>query len=107
MSVVAWSGLEVPYTFSAPADLAHPPLLKNDSNLPGTFEATLTAAPARLTLKPGVTSDVLAYNGSSPGPTLELIEGERVIIHFRNDLAEPSTIHWHGIHLPASQDGSP
>ena len=107
MSVVAWSGPEVPYTFSAPADLAHPPLLKNDSNLPGTFEATLTAAPARLTLKPGVTSEVLAYNGTSPGPTLELIEGERVIIHFRNDLAEPSTIHWHGIHLPASQDGSP
>jgi FtsP/CotA-like multicopper oxidase with cupredoxin domain len=109
MSVVAWSGLEFEATnsVSAPAELAHPPLLKNDSNLPGTFEATLTAAPARLTLKPGVTTEVLAYNGSSPGPTLELIEGERVIIHFRNDLPEPSTIHWHGIHLPASQDGSP
>jgi bilirubin oxidase len=28
-------------------------------------------------------------------------------VHFRNDLAEPTTVHWHGIHLPASQDGSP
>src|SRR4029450_9013859 len=32
---------------------------------------------------------------------------DKVIVHFRNDLAEPTTVHWHGIHLPASQDGSP
>jgi bilirubin oxidase len=42
-----------------------------------------------------------------PGPTLEVNEGDRVIVHFRNDLAEPTTVHWHGIHLPAGQDGSP
>ena len=54
-------------------------------------------------LRPGVTTEVFAYNGSSPGPTLELTEGDRVIIHFRNELPEPTTVHWHGIHLPASQ----
>jgi bilirubin oxidase len=58
-------------------------------------------------LKPGVTSEVFAYNGTFPGPTLEVNEGDRVIIHFRNELSEPTTVHWHGIHLPANQDGSP
>jgi len=109
LSVVAWSGFEfnaVPAWRTA-AELKHPPLLKNASTLPGTVEVTITAAATRLTLKPGVTTEVLAYNGTSPGPTLELTEGDRVIVHFRNDLPEPTTVHWHGIHLPASQDGSP
>jgi bilirubin oxidase len=75
--------------------------------MPGTVEVTITAAAARLSLKPGVTSEVLAYNGSSPGPTLEANEGDKVIVHFVNDLDEPTTVHWHGIHLPADQDGSP
>ena len=74
---------------------------------PRTVELTLTAAPARLSLRPGVTSDVLAYNGQVPGPTLELREGDRVVVHFRNELAEATTIHWHGLHIPASADGSP
>ena len=72
-----------------------------------TVELTLTAAPTRLTLRPGTPSDVFAYNGQVPGPTLELREGDRVVIHFRNELSEPSTIHWHGLHIPASHDGSP
>src|SRR5215207_8574357 len=72
-----------------------------------TVEFTLTAAPARLSLRPGAKSDVLAYNGQVPGPTLELREGDRVVVHFRNALSEPTTIHWHGLHIPASADGSP
>ncbi len=72
-----------------------------------TVELTLTAAPARLTLRPGVASDVYAYNGQVPGPTLQLREGDRVVVHFRNALPVPSTIHWHGIHLPFAEDGSP
>jgi len=34
-------------------------------------------------------------------------EGDHVIIHFHNDLPEPTTIHWHGLHIPADMDGSP
>jgi FtsP/CotA-like multicopper oxidase with cupredoxin domain len=89
------------------AELSHPPTLRNASGAPGTVEVSITASSTRLSLTPGVTSEVFAYNGSSPGPTLEVNEGDRVIVHFRNDLAEPTTVHWHGIHLPASQDGSP
>lgn len=72
-----------------------------------TVELTLTAAPARLQLLPGPATDVWAYNGQVPGPTLELREGDRVIVHFRNELPEPTTVHWHGLHLPFVADGSP
>ena len=72
-----------------------------------TVEFTLTAAPAKLALIPDFTSDVYAYNGQVPGPTLEVREGDRVRVRFRNDLPVPSTIHWHGIHLPFEADGSP
>ena len=89
------------------AELTHPPLLKNVSTTSGTVEVTITAAATRLSLKPGVTSEVFAYNGSSPGPTLEANEGDKIIVHFVNELDEPTTVHWHGIHLPADQDGSP
>jgi bilirubin oxidase len=50
---------------------------------------------------------VLAYNGSVPGPTLEVNEGDRVIIHFENKLSVPTTVHWHGLHIPFDSDGSP
>ncbi len=72
------------------------------------MEVSLTAAAARIALMPGgPATDVYAYNGSVPGPTLVVREGDRVIIHFHNALAEPTTIHWHGVHLPADADGSP
>jgi FtsP/CotA-like multicopper oxidase with cupredoxin domain len=85
----------------------HPPLLVNNSRLPNTVEVTLTAAPEQLSLLPGSTSAVYAYNGSVPGPTLEVREGDRVIVHFRNNLPEPTTVHWHGLHIPFTADGSP
>jgi bilirubin oxidase len=70
-------------------------------------ELSVTAAPASLAILPGRTTDVFAFNGRVPGPTLELREGDRVVIHFRNELPQPSTIHWHGLHLPFDADGSP
>ena len=100
--VVAASGAP-----SGPPAFSNPPLLRSVSRVAGTVEVTLTAAPARLSLRPGVTTDVYAYNGSVPGPTLEAREGDRVIVHFQNKLPEPTTVHWHGIHLPVAQDGAP
>jgi bilirubin oxidase len=71
------------------------------------IEVTLTAAPARLSLVPGASTDIFAYNGKFPGPTLEFREGDQVTVHFRNNLPEATTIHWHGLHLPFTSDGSP
>lgn len=70
-------------------------------------ELNLTAAPQKLSLMPGKTTDVFAYNGSVPGPTIELREGDHVVVHFTNHLPEPTTVHWHGLHIPAFMDGSP
>ncbi len=84
-----------------------PPVLANASRLPATVEVTVTAAPARLTVVPGASTEMFTYNGTSPGPTLEVHEGDRVTVHFRNRLDEPSTIHWHGMHIPFAADGSP
>ena len=72
-----------------------------------TVEVELVAAPAELALGPATATSAYAYNGSVPGPTLEFYEGDRVIVRFRNDLPEPTTVHWHGLHLPFEADGSP
>ncbi len=88
--------------------LREPRKLRNLSWVRGVIEVRLTAAPARLRLLPGgPLVSVYAYNGTIPGPTLELHEGDSVVIHFRNRLPESTTVHWHGIHLPADMDGSP
>lgn len=92
----------------APTVAAHSPAAAaRRPAAPRTVELTLTAAPARLELRPGIVTEALAYNGQVPGPTLEFREGDRVVVHFRNELSEPTTVHWHGLHIPASADGSP
>jgi FtsP/CotA-like multicopper oxidase with cupredoxin domain len=72
-----------------------------------TVHQTITAQPARLALVNGRPTEVMSYNGQVPGPTLELREGDSVVVRFRNDLDEPTSIHWHGLHLPFMADGSP
>ncbi len=95
-------------TSAAPLDdWFSPAVLQNTSKKPGVVELNLTAAPARLELVPGKPTEAWAYNGSVPGPTIELREGDMVRIHFTNRLAQPTTVHWHGLHLPAGSDGSP
>ena len=93
---------------AAPADnWPSPSVLRNASPKPGVVELTLTASPTRLELVPGKPTEAWAYNGMVPGPTIELREGDLVTIHFTNKLAQPTTVHWHGLHLPAGSDGSP
>src|SRR6266852_7708599 len=45
------------------------------------------------------------YNGQTPGPTLEAVEGDRVRILVTNHLSEPTSVHWHGFILPNGMDG--
>jgi FtsP/CotA-like multicopper oxidase with cupredoxin domain len=47
------------------------------------------------------------FNGDHLGPTLRAERGERVVVNVHNQLAEPTTVHWHGMHLPAIMDGGP
>ncbi len=54
---------------------------------------------------PGLRARVWGYNGRTPGPTIEAIEGDRLRIYVTNRLPEPTTVHWHGIILPCGMDG--
>lgn len=49
----------------------------------------------------------MGYNGSILGPTLRARNQERVAVTFENGLPEPTTVHWHGMHVPAQSDGGP
>jgi len=79
----------------------------NRSQAPRTVDVSLVADDAQLALKPGTATAVFAYNGTIPGPTLEVREGDRVIVHFENRLSVATTVHWHGLHIPFDSDGSP
>lgn len=65
----------------------------------------LIAEPVRREFAPGFWVNCWGYNGSSPGPTIEAVEGDRVRILVTNKLNEPTTVHWHGIILPNGMDG--
>ena len=82
-------------------------LLANESTVPGSFNGTLSAAPASAVWAPGVSTQILAYNGMSPGPVIEAYEGDRVRVALANRLGQDTTVHWHGMPVPADQDGNP
>ncbi|BBF86727.1 multicopper oxidase [Aquitalea magnusonii] len=74
----------------------------------GQFVGQLQAAPVSLPLLPGKPATTFwAYNGQIPGPAIVAWEGDEVNIAFANKLQQPSTIHWHGMPVPAEQDGNP
>ncbi|WP_024882238.1 copper oxidase [Methylosinus sp. LW3] len=54
---------------------------------------------------PGMKVHLWGYNGQSPGPTIEAVEGDKVRIFVTNKLPEPTSVHWHGILLPNGMDG--
>lgn len=68
---------------------------------------TLKAEPVRTEFLPGRTVDAWGFNGSVPGPTIEVTQGDRVRIIVENHLPEPFAPHWHGLEVPIGQDGVP
>ncbi|QND61932.1 multicopper oxidase domain-containing protein (plasmid) [Mesorhizobium huakuii] len=71
----------------------------------GVKEFHLVAEPVEREMAPGMTGYLWGYNGQSPGPTIEALEGDRVRIFVTNKLPEHTTIHWHGMILPSGMDG--
>ena len=65
----------------------------------------LTAEPITQEIAPGLTVDTWGYNGTVPGPVLELCEGEKVRIYVTNNLPAKTSVHWHGVLLPCGMDG--
>lgn len=71
----------------------------------GVKEFHLVAEPVVRELAPGMKAHLWGYNGQSPGPTIEVVEGDRVRIYVTNRLPEHTSIHWHGQRLPNGMDG--
>ena len=67
----------------------------------------LVAEPVKRKLMPGRMIDAWGYNGTTPGPTIEANQGDRVRIVLDNHLPEPTTMHWHGLEIPNQMDGMP
>ncbi|MDB5083696.1 MAG: copA2 [Bacilli bacterium] len=68
-----------------------------------TFD--LTAEENKIDIGGGKVIDAWTYNGTIPGPELHVQQGDRVIVHLKNELSEGVTIHWHGVELPNAEDG--
>ncbi|MDQ2857490.1 MAG: multicopper oxidase domain-containing protein [Candidatus Eremiobacteraeota bacterium] len=108
-----------PLTGAVPAATPAPGESRLAPRADGTFRALpkvegktetfhIVAREAPWTLKPGLTVMAKTYNGVVPGPTLEVRQGDRVVIDYRNELDIPDTIHLHGIHgVPSDMDGVP
>jgi FtsP/CotA-like multicopper oxidase with cupredoxin domain len=82
----------------------------NGSTLPwrvvkGVKVGHLIAEPVQHEFAPGLKAECWGYNGTTPGPTLEAVEGDRLRIYVTNRLPEPTTVHWHGLVVPNGMDG--
>ncbi len=80
-------------------ELPAPPTLPARRPEPGLVEMELDARPAEVTLA-GRRARLLTYNGMFPGPVLRAREGDTVRLRFTNRLAEPTNLHFHGMHIP-------
>lgn len=67
----------------------------------------LVAEPVKRRLIPGRDIQPWGYNGSCPGPTIQVNQGDRVRIVLENRLPESTSIHWHGLEIPVGMDGMP
>lgn len=74
---------------------------------PRVLEIDLEARIADIEIADGVRVPAWTYNGGMPGPLIRLRVGDRLIVHFRNSLPKPTTVHWHGLRIPIQMDGVP
>ncbi len=73
----------------------------------GAKEFHLIAMPVTREVLPNLVLNFWGFNGTMPGPMIEVKEGDRVRIIVENRLPEPTSIHWHSLEIPVSQDGVP
>jgi len=84
----------------------------NVSQLPWRMDGNikefhLIAEPVKQEIVPGRVVDLWGYNGSAPGPTIQVNQGDRVRIIVDNHLPEATSMHWHGFEIPNAMDGAP
>lgn len=88
-------------------EMTVPPLAESTVAKDGTRVFDLRMQSGETEFKDGQKTPTWGFNGSYLGPTLRAERGEKVKVRIRNSLGEASTVHWHGMHLPARMDGGP
>ncbi|UBU17339.1 multicopper oxidase family protein [Nonomuraea gerenzanensis] len=88
-------------------ELRVPPLLEAEADRDGTRHFALTMQRGRSEILPGKPVETWGFNGPHLGPTIRAARGDKVRMTVTNRLAEASTVHWHGMRLPAKMDGGP
>ena len=108
--------LDAPVEFDQTIGVRTSPVGLNPLRIPPLLEgeASGTEREFNLQLQEGLTrflldldTPTLGFNGSYLGPTLRLRTGEPLAINVSNGMQEATTVHWHGLHVPAKQDGGP
>jgi len=87
-----------------------PVVMPNGSTLPfetkgGVKVFHLIPQPVKHVIAPGLEIEAWGYNGSTPGPLIECVAGDKVRIYVTNKLPEPTSVHWHGVFVPNGMDG--
>ena len=82
-------------------------LAKDVNADPHVFETNLTARVGSVEIIAGKPTPAWSYEGILPGPLVHLTAGDHLLVHFRNDLPDPTTVHWHGLRIPVEMDGTP
>ena len=95
---------------AVPGEGYTPVVQPNGSTLPfekkgGVKIFHLIAEPVKRTIAPGLEIEAWGYNGATPGPLIECVEGDKLRIYVTNKLPEATTVHWHGVFLPSGMDG--
>ena len=83
---------------------------QNTLLIPDTISGSnvyLNLQPGSVQFKPGKATATFGANGNLLGPTIILRRGQQVNMHVKNSLGEPTTIHWHGMHVAPENDGGP
>ncbi len=83
---------------------------QNTLLIPNTIESTninLALQNSTYQFFPGTITNTMGINGAILGPTLIINKGDNLNINVTNNLGQPTTIHWHGMHISASNDGGP
>jgi FtsP/CotA-like multicopper oxidase with cupredoxin domain len=87
--------------------LAIPPLAPSEVDGEGRRVFDLIAGTGSHDFGQGAATPTWGFNSDYLGPTLRAERGEEVVVNVRNELAEDTSVHWHGMHLPAAMDGGP
>jgi len=111
-AVILWScgGNEADSTKQAAdnvVSLPIPPLLEYSVNTDGEKVFNLIVQAGEAQLKDGAKTKTISYTGSILGPTIRVRNHDKIRVNIKNTLNKSTTNHWHGLHLPAVQDGGP